>query len=77
MTRPLRRFPESRGAWNYDGITISRRSIDLGNRIQVFEYKDLQFTNTSGGLHLMGLDHLRKTEQAKCQLTAKGIVDAI
>jgi catechol 2,3-dioxygenase-like lactoylglutathione lyase family enzyme len=55
----------------------SRRPIDRGNRILVVEYKDLQFTNTSGVLHSMGLDHLRKTEEAKRQLTAKGIVDAL
>jgi catechol 2,3-dioxygenase-like lactoylglutathione lyase family enzyme len=45
-----------------------------GNRIQVVEYKDLQFTKTAAVLTAMGLHHLDKTTEAMRQLAAKGIV---
>ena len=45
-----------------------------GNRIQVVEYKDLQFTKTAAVLHAMGLQHLDKTTEAMQQLAAKGIM---
>ena len=45
-----------------------------GNRIQVVEYKDLQFTKTAAVLHAMGLPHLDKTTEAIQQLAAKGIM---
>src|ERR1700674_4543314 len=44
-----------------------------GNRIQVVEYKDLQFTKTAAVLSAMGLQHLDKTSEARRQLAAKGI----
>ncbi|MGA7004427.1 MAG: VOC family protein [Pseudolabrys sp.] len=45
-----------------------------GNRIQVVEYKDLQFTKTAAVLYAMGLQHLDKTTEAMQQLAAKGIM---
>ena len=44
-----------------------------GNRVQVVEYADLQFTKAPGVLRSMGLGHLAKTEEAQRQLAAKGI----
>lgn len=43
-----------------------------GNRIQVVEYRDLQFTKTDGVLKFMKLD-LDKTEEAQSELHKKGI----
>lgn len=43
-----------------------------GNRIQVVEYRDLQFTKTDAVLKLMGLN-LDKSEQAQAELRKKGI----
>ena len=43
-----------------------------GNRIQVVEYRDLQFTKTESVLKSMGLK-LEKTEAAQAELRQKGI----
>jgi catechol-2,3-dioxygenase len=43
-----------------------------GNRVQVVEYRNLQFTKTDAVLKYMGLD-LEKSEEAKAELRAKGI----
>ena len=43
-----------------------------GNRVQVVEYRDLQFTKTDAVLKFMGL-HLNKSEQAQAELREKGI----
>ncbi|PTR16021.1 putative enzyme related to lactoylglutathione lyase [Nitrosospira sp. Nsp2] len=43
-----------------------------GNRVQVVEYRDLQFTKTDAVLKYMGLD-LEKTAEAQTELRAKGI----
>lgn len=43
-----------------------------GNRIQVVEYRDLQFTKTPAVLKFMGLS-LDKSEEAKAELRKKGI----
>ena len=43
-----------------------------GNRIQVVEYRDLQFTKTPAVLKYMGLD-LQKSETAQAELRKKGI----
>jgi catechol-2,3-dioxygenase len=43
-----------------------------GNRVQVVEYRDLQFTKTDAVLKFMGL-HLEKSEQALAELRKKGI----
>ena len=43
-----------------------------GNRIQVVEYRDLQFTKTDGVLKFMKLD-LDKSEEAQSELRKKGI----
>jgi lactoylglutathione lyase len=44
-----------------------------GNRIQVVEYRDIQFTKAPEVLGAMALGHLRKSEHALQELAAKGI----
>lgn len=44
-----------------------------GNRIQIIEYKSIQFTKAPYVLHGMGLDGLEKTPEAIEQLEAKGM----
>lgn len=43
-----------------------------GNRIQVIEYRDIQFTKTPAVLKYMGLD-LKKSREAQAELREKGI----
>jgi predicted enzyme related to lactoylglutathione lyase len=45
-----------------------------GNRIEVVEYADIQFSKTAPVLRAMGLD-LGKSEKARAELAAKGITD--
>ncbi|MBV9453776.1 MAG: VOC family protein [Rubrobacter sp.] len=44
-----------------------------GNRWQVVEYGEIQFTKAPNVLRGMGLDHLRKTEEALEELRKKGL----
>jgi lactoylglutathione lyase len=44
-----------------------------GNRVQVVQYDDVQFTKAPGVLHGMGLDHLGKTGKAREELRRKGL----
>jgi catechol 2,3-dioxygenase-like lactoylglutathione lyase family enzyme len=44
-----------------------------GNHAQVVDYRDIQFTKTPEILQGMGLDGLRKSEQALAELRAKGL----
>ena len=46
-----------------------------GNHIQVVEYADVQFTKAPGVLRGMGLDGLKKTEAARAELRAKGLLE--
>jgi catechol 2,3-dioxygenase-like lactoylglutathione lyase family enzyme len=46
-----------------------------GNRWQVVDYRDVQFTKTPRILEGMGLDALEKTEGALDELRAKGLAD--
>ena len=46
-----------------------------GNRWQVVEYRDVQFTKTSRILSGMGMSDLDKSEQALAELRAKGLGD--
>ncbi|MEM7684296.1 MAG: VOC family protein [Pseudomonadota bacterium] len=45
-----------------------------GNFIQVIEYRDIQYSKTDAVLAGMGLDDLEKTEAAKQELAAKGML---
>jgi catechol 2,3-dioxygenase-like lactoylglutathione lyase family enzyme len=44
-----------------------------GNRVQVVEYRDVQFTKAPEVLRGMRLSHLEKNEKAKEELAAKGL----
>jgi lactoylglutathione lyase len=44
-----------------------------GNRIQVVEYGEIQFTKAPEVLRGMGLDHLEKSERAREELRRKGL----
>jgi lactoylglutathione lyase len=46
-----------------------------GNRVQVVDYRDVQFTKSPPVLRAMGLDGLGKSESAQRELRGKGIVD--
>jgi lactoylglutathione lyase len=44
-----------------------------GNRLQLVNYADVQFTKTPAVLRGMGLDGLEKSERALAELSAKGL----
>jgi catechol 2,3-dioxygenase-like lactoylglutathione lyase family enzyme len=44
-----------------------------GNRIEIVDYRDVQFSKTPGVLRRMGLDGLRKTPSAETELREKGL----
>jgi lactoylglutathione lyase len=44
-----------------------------GNRVEIVDYENIQFTKAPNVLRGMGLDHLTKNESAKRQLTDKGM----
>jgi catechol 2,3-dioxygenase-like lactoylglutathione lyase family enzyme len=44
-----------------------------GNRIEVIQYRDIQYTKAPEVLRSMSLSHLGKSEDAKKQLAKKGI----
>lgn len=46
-----------------------------GNRIQIVQYDEVQFSKTSGVLHGMDLDDLSKTADAREELRRKGLAD--
>jgi catechol 2,3-dioxygenase-like lactoylglutathione lyase family enzyme len=56
---------------------VPGRGLDFrdpwGNRVQVVEYGDIQFTKTPEVLRGMGLDELRKSPQALQELRDKGL----
>jgi lactoylglutathione lyase len=60
------------------GATIlPGRGLDFldpwGNRVQVVDYSDIQFTKAPEVLRAMDLDGLGKSEAAREELAAKGI----
>lgn len=44
-----------------------------GNRIEVVDYNDIQFTKAPNVLHGMRLDHLSKSDKAQKELADKGM----
>ena len=44
-----------------------------GNRIQVVDYRDIQFIKAPGVIRAMGLEHLHKRAAARGQLRSKGL----
>jgi lactoylglutathione lyase len=69
---PLRQALEAMGATILPG-----RGLDFldpwGNRVQVVDYSDIQFTKAPEVLRAMDLDGLGKSEAAREELAAKGI----
>jgi catechol 2,3-dioxygenase-like lactoylglutathione lyase family enzyme len=59
------------------GVEIIGSGLDFrdpwGNRIQVVQYDEIQFTKTPGVLRAMGLDGLGKTPEAEEELRRKGV----
>jgi lactoylglutathione lyase len=45
-----------------------------GNRIQIVDYRDIQFTKAAPVIRGMGLEHLHKREGAIAQLHNKGLI---
>ena len=45
-----------------------------GNRIQIVDYRDIQFTKAAPVIRGMGLEHLHKREGAIAQLRNKGLI---
>jgi lactoylglutathione lyase len=63
------------------GVEIqSGRGLDFrdpwGNNIQVVDYRDIQFTKVPEVLRGMGLNDLKKSDQALAELRDKGLSDA-
>lgn len=44
-----------------------------GNRVQVVQYSDIQFSKSAEVLAGMGLDHLEKSPEALEELSKKGL----
>ena len=70
--------PAVRAALEARGIEIvPGRRLDFfdpwGNRIQVVDYRDIQFSKAPQVIRAMGLEHLRKRPAAIAELRAKGL----
>lgn len=63
---------------NLDVEIVDSPGLDFldpwGNRIQVVEYPEIQFTKTQEILEGMNCDHLEKTEAALNELREKGLI---
>jgi catechol 2,3-dioxygenase-like lactoylglutathione lyase family enzyme len=60
------------------GVDVLRgRGVDFrdpwGNRIQLVDYRDIQFLKAPGVARAMGIDDLEKSEAARAELRRKGI----
>ena len=47
-----------------------------GNRIEIIDYRNVQFSKTKGVLRHLGLDALAKTDKAVAEIAEKGLADA-
>ena len=70
----------TRQALEEGGVEIlPGRGLDFldpwGNRVQVVDYRDVQFSKTAAVLRGMGLDGLEKSERARAELRDKGLAD--
>jgi lactoylglutathione lyase len=68
----------TRRALEEGGVELLRgRGLDFrdpwGNRIQVVDYRDIQFTKTRDVLRGMGLEDLQKSARALAELRDKGL----
>lgn len=69
-----------RAALHAADITVQDSgSVDFldpwGNRVQVVDYRDVQFTKAAGVLRAMKLDGLEKTESARQEIETRGLGD--
>ena len=46
-----------------------------GNQLEIVDYREVQFTKTPAVLHGMGIDAVEKTDDARAELAAKGMLD--
>ena len=67
-----RRALEAAGVVTLNGPFLDFRD-PWGNRIEIVAYDNVQFTKAPNVLRGMGLEHLTKNEDAKRQLTEKGM----
>jgi lactoylglutathione lyase len=68
----VRRALQRAGVDVLDGLGLNFRD-HWGNRIQVVQYDEIQFTKAPAVLRGMGLGVLRKTEPAREELRARGM----
>lgn len=68
---PVRELLEAAGAELVDGPFLDFRD-PWGNRVEVVDYKDIQFTKADHVLHGMGLT-LAKSDKARLELANKGM----
>ena len=68
----IRRALEEAGAEILPGRGLDFRD-PWGNRIQVVDYRDVQFSKTEDVLRGMGLEGLEKSERALAELGEKGL----
>lgn len=68
-----------RGALEREGVRIlPGRGLDFldpwGNRIQVVQYDEIQFTKTEAALRTLGVEGLGKTTKAEAEMREKGLL---
>ena len=68
-----------REALDREGVEIlPGRGLDFrdpwGNRIQVVQYDEIQFTKTAAALRALGLEGLGKTAKAEAEMREKGLL---
>jgi len=68
----------ARAALNAAGVEIIGRGLDFvdpwGNRIQVVDYRDVQFAKTPAALAAAGADGLEKSGAAIAEMRGKGLM---
>jgi predicted enzyme related to lactoylglutathione lyase len=72
--------PAVRRALEEAGVEILRgRGLDFldpwGNRVEIVDYRDIQFTKADRVLQGMGVDGLEKSERALAELREKNLAD--
>jgi catechol 2,3-dioxygenase-like lactoylglutathione lyase family enzyme len=71
----LRQALEDAGVEILGGAGLDFRD-PWGNRIQIVQYDEIQFTKTPAVIRAMGLDGLGKTDAARAELRRKGVEEA-
>ena len=69
----VRTILEQNGVEILPGPSLDFRDL-WGNRIQVVDYKDVQFTKSPEIFNAMGFEKLEKSEQALAELKKKGLI---